>query len=428
MQPKKVLIITYYWPPAGGVSVQRVLKFCKYLPEYNVQPIVLTVDNGSYPNIDTSLLKDIPESVKIYKSPTLEPFAIYNFLRGRKGNTVPMVESGVRKKSLMHKLGEFVRANFFIPDARVGWNFFARSKAREIIEREAIDTVITTGPPHSTHLIGLYLKKKLGVKWIVDFRDPWVELFASQFLPRTRMAIAIDRCLENKVIRHADKIVLIGERLKYNFQLENFSDKVHVITNGYDLEGINFLPKEATEQRPFIIRYVGSFFTSQDIPAFWYALDSVVKDTSLSNKKVIVEFIGSVDADIKERIKQHDCAANILYKPFVSHAEALQLMHDADALLLVIPNTSNNQSIITGKIFEYLAMRKPIICFGPKDGDAADIILNTISGEVFDYSYAPLLSEFMHNLLTGNSKLEYNGIDRYSRRRLASDLSQLISQ
>jgi hypothetical protein len=427
MEHKKVLIISYYWPPAGGVSVQRVLKFCKYLPDFNIQPYILTVKDGSYPTIDETLIKEIPENVDVFRSNSIEPFRVYNFLRGKKGIAVPMVEAGIKNKNLIQRIAEFIRANIFIPDARVGWYFFAKGKAREIIEREKIDVIITTGPPHSSHLIGLYLKRKCDVKWIVDFRDPWVELFASNFLPRTKLTLLIDRWFEDRVVRKADKIILVGMQLAGRFNLEKFMSKTEVITNGFDFQLDKSFGQNRNEKK-FIIRYIGTFFSSQNIPAFWQALNELLSKEEGFKEKLVIEFIGKVDDEIKSEIEILGLSAYVTYRGFVTHSEAIELMTSADCLLLSIPNVENNEAILTGKLFEYVACKKPIVCFGPANGDAADIIWSTDSGRVFDYNNDSNLLDFMSSIYSGNFSLSFKNTELYSRKNLTKRLAEIIRE
>jgi glycosyltransferase involved in cell wall biosynthesis len=428
MEHKKVLIISYYWPPAGGVSVQRVLKFCKYLPDFGVHPYVLTVKDGSYPTIDETLMNEIPQHVQVFRSSSIEPFRIYNFLRGKTGKAVPMVEAGIKNKTLIQRIAEFIRANLFIPDARVGWYFFAIKTAREIIEREKIDVVITTGPPHSTHLIGLYLKRRCAIKWIVDFRDPWVELFASNFLPRTKLTLFIDRCFENRVIEKADKIILVGKRLASRFNLKKFMAKTAVITNGFDFELKAVLDENKEIGNKFVIRYIGTFFSSQNIPAFWNTISDMIQSDEQFKVNLSIEFIGKVDDEIKDEIRNFGLGKYVSYIGFVTHAEAIELMMTADCLLLSIPNVVNNEVILTGKLFEYIACKKPIICFGPADGDAADIIRATDSGFVFDYDNTSKLSECIGAIYHQTTTLKYRDIEAYSRKMLTEKLAKIIKR
>jgi len=206
--PKKALIFTYYWPPSSGPGVQRFLKFCKFLPEFDWEPIVVTPANGSYPYTDDSLLKDVSEYVKVYKTKTLEPFAIFNMLQGKKGKSVPVALIGLQDSpSIFQKLSKYIRANCFIPDARVGWKKYAIKEGSRIIQNEKIDVIITTSPPHSTHLVGLELQKKHNIPWLADFRDPWTNIYFNRKLPRTARTKAKDKALEDKVVKHADQLI-----------------------------------------------------------------------------------------------------------------------------------------------------------------------------------------------------------------------------
>lgn len=423
---KRVLIITYYWPPAGGVSVQRVLKFCKYLPEFDIQPYVLTVENGSFASLDMSLNQEVSPLLKVYKTKTIEPFTIYNFLRGKNKNEVSLVEGDVSKKSLFQKIGEFIRANIFIPDARVGWNLYARKKALEILDNEQIDIVITTGPPHSTHLIGLYLKHKRHIKWIADFRDPWVELFATNFLPRTRFSVWLDRILENKIISKADKIVLIGKQLFTNFSLDSNKEKVSVISNGYDFDITNFSNSNRDSENYFTIRYVGTFFKSQNIPSFWKSISSLLNSRPQLKDKIRIELIGKIDDFIKSEIEKYGLTSICTYINFLSHKEAIDLVSTASCLLLVVPNVDNNKSIITGKLFEYLGAKKPILCFAPEDSEAVQIVKDANAGYHFDYDNDENLESVILDLIASNGNLTYYGVEKYHRKQLTAQLAAII--
>jgi len=202
---KNVLIFSYYWPPAGGVGVQRWLKLTKYLPEFGWNPIIVTVKNGSYPYIDLSLLHEVPGNIEVHKTKTFEPFEWYNLLLGKRGKHVPTaVLDSSTNKNFLQKLAAFIRANFFIPDARKGWVNFAIDTGEKIFRTKHIDAIVTTGPPHSTHLIGLYFKKKYPIKWLADFRDPWTHLFTNTYLPQINLVKKLDKKLEKRVLQAVD--------------------------------------------------------------------------------------------------------------------------------------------------------------------------------------------------------------------------------
>jgi glycosyltransferase involved in cell wall biosynthesis len=368
---KKVLIFTYYWPPAGGVAVQRFLKFSKFLPEFGWEPIIVTVNNGSYPYYDESLLKEVSPSIKVYRTKTFEPFELYNLLRGQKGKTMPLVTVGANKsKTFFQQLTEYVRANFFIPDARKGWVPYAVKQAEEILRIEKIDAIITTGPPHSAHLIGLELKKKFGLKWIADLRDPWTGIVYNEMLPRTAATRRKDLELETEVLKTADCTVVISPGMKEQF--ENRARKIEVIFNGYD--EANFKPATngpVKANQSFTIRYIGNLMASQNTPDLWKAI-AELRNTMKAHIKL--EFTGRVDAEIQNNIAEAGLNEITTYNPFTEQQTAINLTRSADLLLFAIFNLPNSKLVVTGKIFEYLASCREIISFGPVDGDASAIL------------------------------------------------------
>ena len=359
---KKVLIFTYYFPPAGGVAVQRFLKFSKYLPEFGWEPIIITVANGSYPYYDESLLKELSPSLKVYRTKTFEPFEFYNMLKGKKGKSMPVVSVGShRNKSFFQKISEYIRANFFVPDARMGWVSYAIKQAEEIIKSEKIDAIITTGPPHSTHLIGLELKERFGLKWIADFRDPWTGIFYNNILPRTEATKQKDKALETKVLQSADLVTVISPGMKHEF--EDSTKRIEVVMNGFDEEDFKTLDVSHNTQDKFTIRYVGNLMASQNVEVLWKAISSAD-----IRKQIKLEFIGRVDDAVKKSIAENGLNDCVSYIDFVDHGKAIELMQEASMLLFVIPDVKDGALILTGKLFEYLASKSEIISFGPVNG------------------------------------------------------------
>jgi hypothetical protein len=261
----------------------------------------------------------------------------------------------------------------------------------------------------------------------VDFRDPWVELFASNFLPRTKLTLLIDRWFEDRVVRKADKIILVGKQLAGRFNLEKFMSKTEVITNGFDFELDKSFGQNRNEKK-FVIRYIGTFFSSQNIPAFWQTLNELLSKEEGFKDKLVIEFIGKVDDEIKSEIEILGLSAYVAYRGFVNHSEAIELMASADCLLLSIPNVENNEAILTGKLFEYVACKKPIVCFGPANGDAADIIRSTDSGRVFDYNNDSNLLDFLRSIYRGNFSLSFKNTELYSRKNLTKRLAEIIRE
>ena len=430
---KKVLIFTYYWPPAGGVAVQRFLKFSKFLPEFGWEPIIITVDNGSYAYYDESLLKDISPSLRVYRTKTFEPFELYNLLRGQKGKTMPLVAVGANQnKTFFQKATEYIRANFFVPDARKGWVPYAVKQAAEIIKTEQIDAIVTTGPPHSAHLIGLKLKEQFGVKWIADFRDPWTGIVYNEMLPRTKATKQKDKALETAVLKTADQVVVISPGMKEQF--EDRARKIDVIFNGYDED--NFTSAEqapvtnADNNEYFTIRYLGNLMASQNTTNLWKAIAELRKSNSA---RIKLEFTGRVDAEIQNSIAAEGLKDLTTYNPFTSQQKAINLTRSASLLLFAIFNLPNSKLVITGKIFEYLAACSEIISFGPTDGDAATILKTLGRKPMIDFNDYP---ETLNQLQAAYNYWQQNGqpfkyndrrYDIYSRRNQSAALAGLLN-
>ncbi len=428
MSNKKVLIFTYYFPPAGGVAVQRFLKFSKYLPQFGWEPIIVTVKNGSYPYYDESLLNELSPDLKVYRTDTFEPFELYNLLKGKKGKAMPVVSVGAQqKRSLFQRLSEYVRANFFIPDARKGWVPYAIKQAEEIFKTELIDAVITTGPPHSTHLIGLHLKKKYGIKWVADFRDPWTGIFYNNILPRTDSTKQKDRALETQVLQTADQVTVISPGMKKEF--ESRANAIEVVMNGYDEHDFE-QPIEQAASPVFTIRYVGNLMASQNATGFWNALKRL-KQEGYNFK---LEFIGRVDDPIKESIAQNNLSDISQYIDFVKHQQAINLMQKAEMLLFAIPDVKDNALILTGKLFEYLASKSNIISYGPVNGNAAEILKSTGRNKMIDFidnneSYNQLKYALDYYAQYKDGYKYNNGAEKvYSRKNQAGLLSSLLNK
>lgn len=394
---KKVLIITYYWPPSGGAGVQRWLKFVKYLPEFAIIPFVLTVDElkANYPVFDPSLFKDVPPSVKVHRTNTFEPFGIYKNISAN--SQLPY--GGFTNESdpgFLQKASRFMRGNFFIPDPRRGWNFFAYRKACELIEKEKIDTVITTSPPHSTQLIGKQLKQKYGITWIADLRDPWTDIYYYKKLYPTRIANWINSRYERLVLEQADKIIVVSEAIckKLAEKSDKVSDKkFEIIPNGFDEEDFKIKSNPPTDN--LIITYTGT--VTED-----YRFESLIKAiTDLKNnnhlKNIKFRFVGSITSSYVNLFSSL-LENKFEFIPHVTHEKSVYYLMNSSALLLAIPCVPENKGILTGKLFEYLAARKPIICIGPENGEAAQIITESKAGETYGYNDSSGIYNFLLSL------------------------------
>jgi len=419
----KVLVVTYYWPPSGGAGVQRWLKFSKYLPEFGWEPIILTVDPeyAAYPVTDFSLKEDLPSLVKVYSTPAINYFGIY------KKDISKIPSAGFANSidnTLKGKLLRFIRGNFFLPDPRKGWNKYAFEKACELIETEGIKNVITTSPPHSTQLIGLKIKKKYpALNWIADLRDPWTDIYYyKQFYP-TFFSKLIDLGYEESVLRKADKIITVGASLKnlFSLKVKGIENKTEVITNGYDKD--DFSGIIANKPSRFTITYVGTLSDIYPVDGFLNALYSFKE----KGNEFILRFIGTVSQKQKDLIQSQTGASIVEFIPYVDHTEAIKYMLNTSVLLLIIPDHQSNKSIITGKLFEYLASGKPIVCLGPADGDAAGIIENTGHGITFSYTDSKGVSEYLSSLISDISIIEKMSPEIFSRMELTRKIIPLFS-
>jgi glycosyltransferase involved in cell wall biosynthesis len=385
MSRKKVLIITYYWPPSGGSGVQRWLKFVKYLDKAGWDTFVLTPENPSFSVSDPSLSRDVPATTEVLHLPIWEPYNLFFRISGLFGKKGPaasdLISTG--KKSFFQRISGWTRGNFFIPDPRVFWVRPATTFLHEFIKSNQIDKIVTTGPPHSIHLIGLKLKKKNpGLKWVADFRDPWSEWDLLDTLSLTNFARKRHRALERNVLQTADRVVTIAP---YHVQrLETLGGrKVDLITNGFDTEDFEKVAKVRTAK--FTIRHTGIVDELRDPRPFMLALKSVVEANAGMKDEVIVEFIGNVNSAFKEFVKNDQVLSSITrFTPTIPHNDLLQLYGQTDLLLLVLAHTALAPGNLPGKIFEYLASGVSIVGIGPVEGDASDILKKSGAGEIFE--------------------------------------------
>lgn len=428
---KKVLVITYYWPPSGGAGVQRWVKFVKYLPEFGIEPIVLTVDpnNASYPLIDKSLLNEVADKVTVFTTRSSEPFGLYKKFTSKRD--IPQAGfANESAPSFTQKVSRAIRGNLFIPDARKGWNKYAYQKALEIIREFDIKTVITSSPPHSTQLIGLKLKQDLGVKWIADLRDPWTDIYYYDKLYHSVWAKNTDKKYEQEVVNSADNVLVVSDDLKRIYAEKLLSldvNKIKVIPNGFD-EG-DFDRGVQSDNSKFIITYTGTLAANYHIEMFLNALSDLIK--SKKSNTVLLRFVGVVAEHYKELIKQSSLNKVVDYVDHVPHKKSIRYLQESTALLLAIPDVSQNKGILTGKLFEYLAAKKPIIGIGPADGDASMIIDQCMAGKMHAYQDSEGIQQQIEQLYKkweNNESINLSGIEfnTYSRQNLSRNLARLI--
>ncbi len=423
---KKALIITYYWPLAGGPGVQRWLKFVKYLPDFNVEPIVFIPENPNYALIDESLVGEVSKDITILKLPIKEPYRLARFFSKKKSNTISKgIISEHKNQSFIEKLMLYVRGNFFIPDARKNWVKPSVKYLLEYISKEGIETLITTGPPHSLHLIGMELKNKLNVKWIADFRDPWTTIGYHKKLKLSKRSREKHLFLEKEVLNIADQVIVTSFTTKAEFK--KITEKpIEVITNGYDYEKV-----EAVElDKKFSIAHIGSLLSQRNPDNLWKVLSDLVIEEPDFSQDLQLNFVGAVSNEVLESIKEADLIKNISNVGYVSHKEAIKFQKKSQILLLVEINSNDTKCIIPGKLFEYMVSDRPILALGPKESDIEKIVKETNTGNYFYYDdYETLKSTILNHYKDYKEKRLKSypvGLQKYSRKKLTETLSKFI--
>jgi glycosyltransferase involved in cell wall biosynthesis len=422
----KVLIITYYWPPAGGPGVQRWLKFVKYLPDFGIEPVVYIPENPTYPLIDKGLLAEVDPAVTIIKQRITEPYAWASaFSKGKTQKISSGIIPNKKKQTAMEKFMLWVRGNVFIPDARVLWVKPSVAYLTKYIKENGIDTIITTGPPHSLHLIGLELKKQLDVKWVADFRDPWTTIGYHKELKLSQSAEKKHKELETEVLTTADTVLVTSPTTKKEF--ESLTTKpIEVITNGYDMEKAGRPPLD----EKFTLAHIGSFLSERNPRILWKALSELVKENKQFRENFELKLIGAVSQEVLRTIEEFRLAKYVNNLGYVSHDEAVAQQRKSQVLLLVEINSEDTKCIIPGKLFEYMVSERPILSIGPDGADFASIIQSTNTGVFATYEekdkVKQALLDYFDQYLAGNLKSHAIGLQQYSRKNLTGQLAGVL--
>jgi glycosyltransferase involved in cell wall biosynthesis len=435
---KKILLISYYWPPGGGSGVQRWMYFCKYLSEFGIHPIVITVEEkkASYRYTDESL-SEMVKDVEVYKTNTLEPLKLYSrMVSGNENSAIPIGFAGETKPGFLQTVSRAIRGNLFIPDARKGWVKYAVNKAKEILSREKIDLVITNGPPHSSHFVGARLKKEFGIKWMADFRDPWTDLHYNKFLYRTKWALKKDARLERKILNDADIILTMGPGMKKHLvQKGSISpDKVLYVYNGYDendFKDVDF----STDPDHFTISHIGMLSDSQPITAFLLALKTFFEKKHPICKSLKLRLIGNVSPIILAEVRAIVPELLLEHQGYVKRKVAISYMLSSDLLFNSLAEMENSELLISGKLMEYIAAGKPILCLGNPRGDAANLLKEFEYSAVFDRKDVELIVSFLETVFEkwmnkttfAGEAARYKQYSRYeTTRQLADALKKIM--
>ena len=425
----RVLIITYYWPPSGGSAVLRWLKFSKYLREFGWEPVIYTPDNPEPQETDESLCSEIPEGIEILKTRIIEPYGIYKWLTGRKQHERLGVAlmSEKKKPGLMSTISLWIRSNAFIPDPRMLWIKPSVKFLTRYLKNHPVELIISTGPPHSMHMIAMGLKHRMGIKWVADFRDPWTGIDFYKDLLLTRYADNRHKKLEMKVLRQADRVVTVSPGMSEDFKSKGIL-QVFTITNGYDDESGY---SEITSSGKFSLVHLGSLPKSRNPENLWKVISQLVNEHEDLSALLEIKLIGKADQSVDASLKFHGLEKYVTRVAYIPHHQTLSILKGSSVLLLCINNTPNARSILTNKFFEYLSAARPILALGPPDGDAANILIESGAGRIFEYTDSEDLKSYLLKLFTlysqGNLTMDSKGIEKFSRRHLTKELSELLN-
>jgi hypothetical protein len=424
---KKVLIVTYYFPPAGGPGVQRWLKFVKYLPDFQIEPIVYIPQNPTYPIVDEGLLSDVSDQLTILKQPIWEPYGLASlFSKKNIKNISAGIIPTVQKQSWKERLALFVRGNLFIPDARVFWVKPSVTYLKDYCQANDIDTIITTGPPHSLHLIGLALQQQVGIKWVADFRDPWTTIGYHRALKLLPWAQRKHKRLEKQVLQAADAIIVTSATTKTEFESLT-SRPITVITNGYDTTTEPSLRLDTK----FSFAHIGSLLSARNPIVLWEALSELLKEVPELAQHLQLKFIGTTSQEVKDTLEKLGLLTYVRDYGYVSHDEAVKHQKESQVLLLIEIDSPETKLILPGKLFEYLVSGRPILAMGPAGSDFASIIQETQSGSFFTYDQKMAVKNYISSCFIAYKKDSLHstavGVEKYARKNLTQQLAQLLT-
>ena len=425
---KKVLIITYRWPPAGGIGVLRCLKFAKYLRDFGWEPVILTAQNASYQFLDYDNLKEVPDGIEIHRVPIFEPINAFKKITGRKKEQPlqNITNNSTKKKSIIDKFGMWVRGNFFIPDARSAWIKPCIKYLDNYLVNNHIDAILTDGPPHTNTVIGMRVSQKHKIPWLADFQDPWTQVDYYTQLHIGRRADRIHRALEQEVFQTAKKITVASPSWKKD--LESIGGRnVDVIYYGYD--ETDFAEFSAKEEDLFVIFHGGLLGADRNPETLFSVLSELINKYPEIGSKVKLKFAGEVDVSVKNALKKHSLLQYTELMGMVPRKQVVKEYEKSSLLLLPINKADNAAGRIPGKLFEMLRTNKPILVLGPDDGDVKSIIEKENAGCSFDYEDKQSLYDFMENSIIKNKFENFSSsanIQVYSNKMITGQIAKYL--
>ncbi|MEM7370829.1 MAG: glycosyl transferase family 1 [Bacteroidota bacterium] len=427
---KKVLLITYYWPPSGGAGVQRVLKLGKYLRDFGWDPIIYTAADAAYPIIDHSLEADVPSDITVLKGPIWEPYEVYKRFTGKKKGE--KVYSGFlaedKKPSLTERLSVWIRGNFFIPDARRYWIKPSVKYLTDYLDQHPVDAILSSGPPHTVHMIAKGLKQNTGLPWIADFRDPWTNIDFYDQLKLTKWADRRHHKMEASVIQEADSLVTVSWVWEKEFQ-ELGAGTTKVITNGFDEEDFSDTAPPLSEK--FICSHIGYLNRDRNSADLWEAFGELCREIPTFRDHLALRFVGKTDHITFQQLEAQGLTDLVEKIAYVPHNEVLRYTRSSQLLLLLVNNVPNVMGHIPGKTYEYIGSRRPILAIGPEDADFARVLSETKSGVICGFGEKEKMKRALLKMYQRYKKGKLNNeeadISRYTRRNATAQMAELLT-
>ena len=424
---RRVLIVTYYWPPTGGSGVQRWVKFAKLLPAQGWQPVIYTPDNPERPALDTSLEAEIPAEAEILRTKIREPYAIYHRFAGKKaeGTGAGLNPINFQKKSLKQRLMLWIRSNLFVPDPRKSWVKPSVKYLTKYLREHPVDVIVTTGPPHSMHLIGLGLHARTGIPWVADFRDPWTKMFYFKHLGLGRRALRKHQALEKAVLDNANAVISVSPLVQEDF-VQMTSTPVHLITNGYDADDFAApLPKR--NDRAFRIVHTGLFASDGNPLKLWSALAAKCTEDLDFDHRLHIILAGKVDDEIVSAVREAGLGHKLELPGYLPHDRSVEALRSADLILLPLRQDPEYRKVLPGKIFECIAAGKPVLGIGQPDGAAARVLDETGTGRMFGWDDQAGIATFIDSVYEKSFSAAGKGVENYSREATTRKLVELLN-
>ena len=425
---KRVLIISYYWPPTGGSGVQRWVKFAKYLREFGWDPVVYTPDNPEQLARDESLLTDLPKDMTVLRRKIREPYALYHKFFGASDKGAGVNPLNQQKKTFKQRLAILLRGNLFVPDPRVGW---VRPSVRFLtgyLKDNPVDAIVTTGPPHSMHLIGERLHKRTGIRWIADFRDPWTEMHYFKHMGLLPWTAADHRRMEQRVLDHADAVIAVSDPVRADFQART-ATPVYLITNGFDEDDFASFPTPLPRDR-FTLVHTGLFASDGNPLRLWDTLARKCSEDRAFKAQLRIVLAGKTDAEILDALKDRGLSDHVENLGYLPHYKTTELQQSANVLMLPLRQEPEYAKALPGKIFEYLAARRPVLGIGAEGGAAAGVLADAGAGAMYDWDRTEPVRNFIdaawERHLSGEDGPQQGNIAAYSRRALTEKLASIL--